>query len=285
MQINLGKGTLETLEQDLLPAAIGNPRKTIYRRLLVELYGAMAFPLIQVVRHGQPGEVDAARGALSTIGTRAIKPLLDALADDKELQQRTAVEILGFVENRAAGPALFAFATGQAEQSLRVMAMIACGSLKDPALLPKYASVLLPKDDGALVPGDPISVAAGWSVARLGDKKAAPLLSKLLSKGSPELKALAAIGLGLMRDKKSGAELASLARSVDAGNVARAAAAFALGELGAKDAAPTLLTLAQGTDMLPRQAALLALGRIATDTAPSVIADGVLSADPALRES
>ena len=34
MQINLGKGTLESLEQDLLPVAIGNPRKTIYRRLL-----------------------------------------------------------------------------------------------------------------------------------------------------------------------------------------------------------------------------------------------------------
>jgi tetratricopeptide (TPR) repeat protein/HEAT repeat protein len=285
MQINLGKGSLETLEQDLLPAAIGNPRKTIYRRLLVELYGAMAFPLIQVVRHGQPSEVDAARAALTTIGTRAIKPLLDALADDKEMQQRTAVEILGFVENRAAGPALFAFATGQAEQSLRVMAMIACGALRDAALLPKYASVLLPKDDGALVPGDPISVAAGWSVARLGDKKAAPLLSKLLAKGSPELKALAAIGLGLLREKKSSGELATLARSVEAGNVARAAAAFALGELGAKDASTTLLALAQGTDTLPRQAALVALGRIGSDTAPSVIADGILSADPALRDS
>jgi HEAT repeat protein len=151
--------------------------------------------------------------------------------------------------------------------------------------LPKYASVLLPKDDGALVPGDPISVAAGWSVARLGDKRAAPLLSKLLSKGSPELKALAAIGLGLLHEKKSTAELSTLARSVEAGNVARAAAAFALGELGAKDAATTLLTLAQGTDTLPRQSALIALGRLTSDTAASVIADGVLSADPALRES
>jgi HEAT repeat protein len=285
MQINLGKGTLDALEQDLLPAAIGNPRKTIYRRLLVELYGAMAFPLIQVVRHGQSGEVDAARTQLSTIGTRAIKPLLDALADDKEAQQRIAVDILGFVENRSAGPALFAFATGQAEQPLRVQAMIACGSLKDPALLPKYASILLPKDEAALVPGDPISVAAAWSVARLGDKRAAPLLSKLLSKGSPELRALAAVGLGLLHERKSSSDLSDLALSIDAGNVARAAAAFALGELGSKGAATTLLSVAQGTDSLPRQAALLALGRLATDAAPSVIADGVLSADGALRES
>ena len=52
MQINLGKGTLESLEQDLLPLAIGNPQKPIYRRLLVEIYGSLTFGLVQRVRHG-----------------------------------------------------------------------------------------------------------------------------------------------------------------------------------------------------------------------------------------
>src|ERR1700691_6679239 len=47
MQINLGKGTLESLEQDLLPVAIGNPQRTIYRRLLVEVYESLAFELVQ----------------------------------------------------------------------------------------------------------------------------------------------------------------------------------------------------------------------------------------------
>jgi len=285
MQINLGKGTLETLEQDLLPVAIGNPRKTIYRRLLVELYGAMAFPLIQAVRHGQPAEAEAARKTLSTIGTRAVKPLLDALADEKEAQQRIAVDLLAFVQNKSAGPALFAFATGQAEQPLRVQAMVACGALRDTALLPKYESVLLPKDEGAMTPGDPISMTAAWSVARLGDKKAGPLLLKLLAKGSPELKALAAIGLGLLHDKKSAPDLVLLARSVEAGNVARAAGAFALGELGAQEATQPLLSLTQGADTLPRQAALLALARLKSDTAASAIAQGILAEDPALRES
>jgi tetratricopeptide (TPR) repeat protein/HEAT repeat protein len=285
MQINLGKGTLETLEQDLLPVAIGNPRRTIYRRLLVELYGAMAFPLVQTVRLGQPAEAAQAKRTLYTMGTRAIKPLLDALADDKEAQQRIAVDLLGFVENRGAGPALFAFATGAAEQPLRVQAMLACGSLRDPALLPKYAALLLPKDDAALAPGDPIAVAAAWSVARLGDKRAAPILSRLLSKGSPELRALAAIGLGFLHEKKMVPELAALARSVEAGNVARAAAAFALGELGAKDATGTLLSLAQGAEVPPRQAALLALARLGGDAVPSTIADSLLAADPAVRES
>ena len=76
-----------------------------------------------------------------------------------------------------------------------------------------------------------------------------------------------------------------LARSVEAGNVARAAAAFALGELGAKEATLPLLTLTQGADALPRQAALLALARLQSDSAPSAIAAGILHGDPGLRES
>jgi HEAT repeat protein len=285
MQINLGRGTLETLEQDLLPAAIGNPRRPVYRRLLVELYGAMAFPLIQQVRHGQGGEVAAARSALRTIGTRAIKPLLDALADDKDTQQRTAVDLLAFVENRSAGPPLFAFATGHAEQPLRLQAMIACGALRDASLLPKYESLLLPKDETAVAPGDPVSVAAAWSVARLGDRRSLGLLFKLLGRSTPDLRALAAIGLGLAHDRRSAGELAALARSVDAGNGPRAAAAFALGELKAQEATAVLIALAQSADVLPRQAALLALARLGSQAAPSIIADSVLAADPAVRES
>src|SRR5262249_52976383 len=155
-------------------------RKTVYRRLLVELYGAMAFPLIQEVRHGQAGEIEKARAELRAIGTRAIKPLLDALADDKDTQQRTAVDLLAFVENKSAGAPLFAFATSRADQPLRVQAMIACGALRDSSLLPKYETILLPKDETAVAPGDPVSVAAAWGVARLGDKRSSALLFKLL---------------------------------------------------------------------------------------------------------
>jgi tetratricopeptide (TPR) repeat protein/HEAT repeat protein len=285
MQINLGRGSLETLEQDLLPAAIGNPRKTVYRRLLVELYGAMAFPLIQEVRHGQASEIQSARAALRAIGTRAIKPLLDALADDKDTQQRTAVDLLAFVENKSAGLPLFAFATSRAEQPLRLQAMIACGALRDPALLPKYESLLLPRDQTALAPGDPVSVAAAWAVARLGDKRSSPLLFKLLSKSTPDVRALGAIGLGLARDRRAMNELDNVARSMEAGNAARAAAAFALGEFGAHEALAALVSLAQGTEVLPRQAALLALARLGGSAAPAIIADGILAADPSVRES
>ncbi len=285
MQINLGRGALETLERDLLPLAIGKPRKTVYRRLLVDLYGALAFPLMQQAQAGLPAEAEAARAELRAIGMRAVKPLLDALVDDKAAQQRIAVDLLAFVENKSAGAALFAFATGSAEQGLRTRAMLACGALRDSALLPKYQDFLFPKGDPILSTSDPLSVTAAWSVARLGDAKAQPLLDQLLRRGSPDIRALAAIGLGLLHDRRSIPELARIAASADAGNLVRAAAAFALGALDARESQPVLIALARQSDRLPRQAAVLALARQHAPAAAELVADALVDPDSTVRES
>ena len=303
MQINLGKNSLDTLERELLPAAVGNPQKPIYRRLLVELYGAMTFPLVQKVRHGgkrgAPGAAAAAAGRaeLAKIGTRAVKPLLDALVDDKESQQKIAIEVLAYVENRSAGPALYNFAIGQADKALRVRAMVACGALRDPALLTRYEQMLAPKEGSStILPSDSIAVAAAWGVARMGDKKAEPLLVKLLSSAAPDVRAVAAIGLGLTRDKKHVPALIALARSPETGSTARAAALYALGELSAGSASAgettaLLLGVADSNELLLRQSALLNLARLAPGesktnagrTAADAIAAGVFAQDPSLR--
>ena len=262
-QINLGRGTLESLEQDLLPLAIGNPQRSIYRRTLVEIYGDLTFGLMQRVRHGDGKDADDARAQLAKIGARAVKPLLDALADGDTMQQRIAIDVLGYVQNKNAGPSLFAFATGQAELPLRVRAMIACGALRDPGMLPKFTSLLVPKNaNDEAMPADAVAVAAAWSVARIGDRGALPLLRMLAKKGTPEMRAVALLGLGQIKDRTSTADVAAVAKASDAGTVARAAAAYALGELGADAEAPTLLALAQGNDALPRELALVALARM-----------------------
>jgi HEAT repeat protein len=265
MQINLGKGTLEALEQDLLPLAIGNPQRTIYRRLLVEIYESLTFGLVQRIRHATGADVTQARAALARIGQRAVKPLLDALADNDAGQQRVAIDVLGYAENKNAAPALFSFATGPAETPLRVEAMIACGSLKAADLLPRYEAFLFPTDDenGGDVPrADAVAVAASWGVARMADKRALPLLRALSRRGSPEMRAVAVLGLALLHDRGSVPEVAQIAKATDAGNVARAAAAYALGELGADGEVATLIAMAEGTDALPRQMALIALARL-----------------------
>jgi tetratricopeptide (TPR) repeat protein len=266
MQINLGKGTLESLEQDLLPLAIGNPQRPIYRRLLVEIYGSLTFGLVQRVRHGTAVDADDARAALARVGARAVKPLLDALADQDVGQQRIAIDVLAYVQNRNAALPLFAYATGPAELALRTRAMIACGALADASLTARYQALLYPKDASGEQAGlaDSVAVAAVWGLARTRDVRALPLLRRVARDGTPVMRALAALGLGLARDKASVADIAAIAASVDAGNVARAAAAYALGQLDARAQLPTLLEIAEGGDPLPRRMALLALARLAT---------------------
>src|SRR5262249_57441265 len=102
---------------------------------------------------------------------------------------------------------------------------------------------------------------------------------KGLADSSGDRRAPGAIGLGLADDKRAITPLDEVARSVDAGNAASAAAAFALGELGAHEATGVLMSLAQGTEVLPRQAALLALGRLVGSAAATIFADGVLAGD------
>ena len=142
--------------------------------------------------------------------------------------------------------------------------MLACGALRDPALLPKYEGLLFPKNDGGdAMASDDIARAASWAVAKLGDKKAMPLLKKIAQNGTSDMRAFAVLGLGLLKDKSSVPLLAQTARSMDTGGpVARAAAAYALGEVGAESETTTLVTLAEGTDALPRQMAILALARL-----------------------
>lgn len=285
MQLNLGRGTLESLEKELLPVTLGHPQKPLYRRLLVDLYGAMTFPLVQRVRYGTPQESADARTALTRIGARSVKPLLDALGDEALQQQTIAIEVLAFVENKNAGPSLFAFANGGAEQSLRVRAMVACGALRDPALLPKYRALLAPTADAPPILGGPIAVAAAWGVARMGDKRASPLLLELARGSTPELRALALLGLGLAQDKSAAPVAAEVAASPDAGNVARAAAAWTLAELSASQHGDVLLAMARSQDALPREAALPALARLDPSRARSVIAESLFDPNPAVRKA
>lgn len=256
IQRNLAKGTLADLENDLLPLTLGRPNKLIYRRLLVELYGHRTAPLVQKARLGQGEEAEAARAELVKIGARGVKPLLDALSDAQSSQVNTAIEVLAYVENKGAGASLFSFATGTADQALRVRAMMATAALRDPALLPRYAALVAPDD---LPPSDPVTAAAAWAVARMGDKKALPLLDKMRASPSPDVRAFSALGLGVSGDKRLAPKIEEMLAAADGSPSGRAAAALALGALMGAAAAPELSALAHGDEPLVRSAAVIAL--------------------------
>ena len=83
-----------------------------------------------------------------------------------------ALDVLGFVGNKGAGAQLVTFAASSAEEPLRVRAMLAAGLLRDPALAPRIEEFILPKGLEGVAPGDPVTIAAGWALAQIKDKKA-----------------------------------------------------------------------------------------------------------------
>jgi len=283
MQVNLGRGSLESLEKELLPVALGNPTKPLYRRLLVEIYGALAFPLVHQSKSGDETAAQHARDALRRIGERAVKPLLDALGDERDTQQRIAIELLQHIENKSAGPALFAYAVGAAVSELRVRAMLAVSSLGDAELLPKLSELLAPDGEVRADESDPMLVAAAFCVARMRSVAARPLLGKMLASGSPSIRALGAFGVGVLGDKRASKELGEVARSIEAGPLPRAAAAFALGEIGDRSQIGILTQLTESSDLTVRGTAIIALARLDTSSAPRAIAEALVAPEPLLN--
>ena len=283
MQVNLGRGTLESLEKELLPVALGNPQKPIYRRLLVEIYGNIAFPLVHETKSANAEKARAAREQLRKLGERAVKPLLDALSDERDSQQRISIELLSHIRNKGAGSALFTYATGSADAQLRTRAMIAVGALKDPELLPKLEELLVAGGEPRASEGDTVAVAAAWSVARMQSPRARNALLTLLESDAPSVRALGALGLGLIDSKRDASRLGEVARTAHSGATLRAAAAFALGQLGAREQADALRALAEAPDAIARGSAIVALARLGSEAAPRAIAEALVGADPELR--
>lgn len=285
MQVNVTRGRLETLEQELLPLALANPAKPVYRRLLIDVYSALAFPLIHAESGTDLERAQAARKQLSEIGERAVKPLLDALGDAGDTQQAIAVELLGHIRNRSGGPALFAYATGTADAALRTRAMVAVGSLEDPSLLPLLRGLVLPGGEPRSDESDPVIIAAVWSLARLDSPKTLTSLLALLDSNAPSIRALGVLGLARHRGPHVVRRLLQIAEDPAEGPVPRAASAFALGQLRAAPSAEILARLASARDELLASHALLALSRARSELAPQALAEALFSTSNMVREA
>ena len=84
--------TLGELEKVLSPLSFMMAHKPVYRRVLVELYLRYVPRLVERVRHGNDEVKKAARAELDRVGAHGLRPLLEALRDEKDVaQQRIAV--------------------------------------------------------------------------------------------------------------------------------------------------------------------------------------------------
>ncbi len=231
LQIHLGAGTLEALERDLLPQALAQPGRVIFRKLVVELYGALTEPWIQGARQVGPA-AEAARKKLRRVGSRAIKPLLEALADKDPSQHRAALRMLGHLENRNAAAPLLAAAEADGDLDYRTRALVASGALAGASLVPRFAA-LAERGERRL------RGVATWSIARIGGSSAIQTLRRLISHRDANVRGYAALGFGASKDGGSGEALQRMVLRDRSPHV-RACAAWALGTGGYRERAPAL---------------------------------------------
>ena len=270
MQVNLGQDTLGELERELLPVAVGNPQKSIYRRLLVELYGRDDLPpgAEGAGRRCRDAGAAAARAELAKIGARAVKPLLDALADDKESQQKVAIEVLAYVENKGAGPALYNYATGTADKC-------AAGAGHDRLRRPPRPRAPPPVRADAGAPRGRRVGACPATPSRWRRPGAWPAWATARPRGCwsscsprrrPTCARSAAVGLGLTHDSQARPG-AGGAGARDRGQPDRAGGGDARARRAGRAAPirPMLLANA-GSTILLREAALLAMARLGAAT-------------------
>jgi tetratricopeptide (TPR) repeat protein len=276
MQIHLGAGTLEVLEQELLPLTLANPQRPVLRRLVVELYQVLVPPLAQAAqRAGATGE--AARSSLARVGTRALKPLLEALADPDPAQKTAAVALLGAVGNpNAAGP-LLALAESDAEPGLRARAVVAFGGIvgRSPAHAVRLA---------ALAGGSEARLrdVATWALARTATRADVTLLRTLAGHGDPAVRAFAALGFGVANAMESRDLLeALLAR--DASLDVKAAAGWSLGRLGRAESIPRLVSALDTGSGIVALGAAVALGQIPDVRSRAALARALWSSDATMR--
>jgi tetratricopeptide (TPR) repeat protein len=278
-------GALLDLERELIPGAFTFTAKTVYRKSLVLVYARLVPRLAFEARHDRDPKVrKRARDQLREIGQRALKPLLEALADKEGGQRDIAVDTLGHLGNPNAAPPLVRLALeppaddeativapatpgrpptptpppgappklSPARIALMVRALVAAGQLEDPRTAPDLAKLLT---------HDAVEIreAAAWALSRLRDPKVLPTLIKALDDRKVGVEVFACLGLG--RQAKPPVPLMlAVVGSEERRPEVRAACAYALGLTQDRRALPLLVTLLEDERPEIQRKAAWALG-------------------------
>jgi tetratricopeptide (TPR) repeat protein len=267
-------GTLGELEKKLSPLAFMMSHKPIYRRKLVDLYLRYVPQLVEREAHGDAALRTAAKAELTRLGTNGLKPLLEALHDEKDpQQQRVAVKILGHLGNKGAaaplinlaktepkpepgtGPRKIGTLTQSPEQGVRVDALVSAGRLGDPAVIDN----VLP-----LAKHEEVSMreAAVFTLGRTGDKRALAPLITALGDARESVQAMACLGLAAIDDAKATAQMIQVVGETKRHDLVRAACAYGLGVRRTKGATTVLTSAIADNHGETQRLAGWALGQI-----------------------
>jgi tetratricopeptide (TPR) repeat protein len=242
LELAVSDERMREIEPRLLALAVDRPQRPLFRRLLVDAYGAW---LGRTGSSHVPTSDERARLAL--LGRRALKPLLEALADADPSQRHVALSLLGRLGNRGAAAPLMTIAESAPHTKERADALLAVGQLGAPESVTRLR-VLLATVEGRL---RPLSV---WALIRCAGPAARADLIGLAGDADASVRMLAVVGLGLVGSR---ADMETLRVLVSERNPnVRAGAVWAL----ARQGDTTLLGTARG-DVAPNWQVALALQR------------------------
>ena len=149
--------------------------------------------------------------------------------------------------------------------------------------MPRLSELVAPAGRSRAEESDPVLLAAAWGLSRSGSPGARRALLALSESPAPGLRAFGVLGLAVLGDRRNAPVIVRALSATDAGTLPRAAAAFAVGQLGLSQQASELLELVNAPDPLLSSSALVALARLSAPTAPDAIAQQLLSAEPEAR--
>ncbi|MFO0744879.1 MAG: tetratricopeptide repeat protein [Myxococcota bacterium] len=255
VQLALATGRLPELEKMLQPLLDANRSRDVQLRLMVEVYAH----LVQALRYGPgvaaspgPDGVAAARAArdaaLTALGERALRVLLDALEDNDVGVRNMALGVLEATHPPGATPALSRLAQ-ENEASGQVQAISALGRTGTAGAVAILSRLVGSQQGGT-------RDLATWALGLAPTADATAILSERMKRGAPRERLLVAAAFG--RGRHPGAVLSVIDLAKDRSTDVREAGLWALGRLAAVDGVPVLAErLLHGS---PREAQLAAAG-------------------------
>ncbi|HKE15331.1 MAG TPA: HEAT repeat domain-containing protein [Kofleriaceae bacterium] len=290
-------GKLGELERTMAPLAFSLAHKGVYRVILVELYDRYVPTLVERWRRGNAAEKQAAQEELERLGAHGLKPLLEALSDERDpVQQRIAVSVLGYLGNKGAAAPLVRLArqavpagatkprigtlSPTIEIDMRVEAVVGAGRLGDPRTIPDLIQL------GAH-PEVAMREAAVFALGMTGDRRALSPLLTALDDRRDSVQTLACLGLARLAERKATAtgQLAAVVRDSGRPDETRAACAFALGVSGERAAVAPLGDLLSDGQGEAQRLAAWSLGRIADRRALPVLLTAYFAKRDRVREA
>lgn len=194
VQVAVATHGADALAADLAAASAAAPGRAVLRRLQSELFLAWLRPDVEALSDVEPVRAAEARDRLRRLSSRAVRPLLDALAEPGAARQQLALRILGAMRSADAVQSLLAAAArADLDGVTRREALRAAVSSADARAVPSLVAMLHGDDPAA-------AALAAWGLARLpGPGVEVALRAALQRPDSDSPAAMAALALAARR--------------------------------------------------------------------------------------